>query len=765
MRVAARAGRRIPLAPPEGWLTLGLVLLLVVSFAWALDDALLVLGRDELTDFLVWTAVGGVLVAFAGAVVGWGRWRTYAIGAVLAALLTPLIVGWVLIPEGASPGVLFRATAEATVAAWDDLIVADRLSTPEYGHHLLVLGLIVWASAMFASFATFGHRRPLNAILLIGVLLVANMSLTLRDQLVYLVLFSLAALFLLIRFHTFDEQSDWMRRRIGDPSVLSGLYLRGGTIFISVAVLGSLLLTNVAASAPLAGTWNDLGGRVIEWSQFLERYLPVSGSGRSIGPSFGATANIRGVWTSNGDVALTWRPAAPLDDPPYLAAAIYDVFELDGWRIGETVSIDRAPDESLLDGTGDQLEPAGRVEITVTIDPALSRSLLFTPEMPLRIDQDATVRLIGDGGFLAQLERSTSDSPYTITALVPAPEGDGGPTENRLRAAGTDYPAEILERYGAATVPAGTFETPESRALLADIAGRAADNPYDLAAEMVRTLQDPGRFVYDADVRDMDCANLSVVDCFARFQRGYCEYYATSMTMMLRELGIPARFVEGFLAGERDPGTGEYTVINADSHAWVQVWFPGYGWIDFDPTGGGRSALSPLPSGEPVESASPTPAASASQVVRPDETPRDIDEPGGSVVGGPTDTGSSLGGFVLVAILLAVAVGSLALVAWRRGPRGPVTADGAYGMVTRFASWFGFAPRPNQTVYEYAGSIAELLPDSRAELAVVADAKVEVAYGARRLPEERLAGLRQAQRRLRTSLLRLAFRRDGRRRR
>jgi uncharacterized protein DUF4129 len=107
-------------------------------------------------------------------------------------------------------------------------------------------------------------------------------------------------------------------------------------------------------------------------------------------------------------------------------------------------------------------------------------------------------------------------------------------------------------------------------------------------------------------------------------------------------------------------------------------------------------------------------------------------------------------------------VGAIAFVAWRRGPRGPVTADGAYGMVTRMATRLGFGPRPNQTVYEYAGTLGELLPDARPELQTVAAAKVEVAYGGRKLGVDRLLPLREAQRRLRTSLLRLALRRDAR---
>ena len=88
---------------------------------------------------------------------------------------------------------------------------------------------------------------------MLGLLLIGNMSLTRNDQLIYLVVFSLASLFLLIRFHTFDEQADWLRRRIGDPAAISGMYLRGGSVFIGIAVVGSLLLTRVAASDPLAG--------------------------------------------------------------------------------------------------------------------------------------------------------------------------------------------------------------------------------------------------------------------------------------------------------------------------------------------------------------------------------------------------------------------------------------------------------------------------------------------------------------------------------
>ena len=752
---------RLSLVPAQGWFAVVLVAALCLSLAWSLDDAVLVLGDGDVTDFLFWAALGGVAIGVFGPTVGWGRWTTHLIGAVFAVLLTTLLVGWVLIPDGAALGALFGATADSVVTAWSDLIVQRRLSTFEYGHHLLVVGLIVWGSSQFASYAAFGHRRPLNAVVAIGLLLLANMSLTVRDQLLYLVIFSVAALFLLVRFHTFDEQSDWLRRRIGDPSAISGLYLRGGTVFIAAAVVGSLLLTNVAASAPLAGAWTDMGGRLLEWSRAIEPFLPSSGSGRSIGPSFGQNARITGSWTTNNDPFLTVEMSAEEDDFPYLAAVVYHTFDRTGWRRSEPGTLQRGPGDELLADTADRVSLDGRRPLVITITPQAPRSEVFTPTMPFSVDRSAGVMLIGEGGYFEGLRRESSDAPYTVTALVPTTEDEGGPTESRLRGTGTDYPAEIMALYGPDTVADDALGD-ASFALLAEIrtvAGAQA-TPYDLAATTRDLLRDPARFEYDTDVRDHDCSDISIVECFARIKRGYCEYYASTMAVLLREMGVPTRLVEGFLPGDGKDGTGVSVVRNSDSHAWVQVYFPGYGWIDFDPTGS-VARLAPLPSGRPEASASAG-ASRSPGFLRPQETlPRD--QPGaGGLTDGPSPPGST-GPLIAVSILLAVVVAAIAAVAWQRGPRGPVSADGTYGSVTRLASRLGFAPRPNQTVYEYAGALGDMVPTIRPELQTVAHAKVEVAYGGRVLGADRMRALREAHRRLRVGLLRLLVRRARRR--
>jgi hypothetical protein len=112
-------------------------------------------------------------------------------------------------------------------------------------------------------------------------------------------------------------------------------------------------------------------------------------------------------------------------------------------------------------------------------------------------------------------------------------------------------------------------------------------------------------------------------------------------------------------------------------------------------------------------------------------------------------------GVLVVGLLLAL------FVAWRRRPRAPDEPDAVYRSVVRLASRLGYRPRPTQTVYEYTGMLAEVVPNARDSLGVVAMATVEVTYGRRRLGAERLSTLAAAQRAVRGAFLRLVIRIPG----
>ena len=131
---------------------------------------------------------------------------------------------------------------------------------------------------------------------MVGLGLVANMSLTVRDQLNYLVVYSLAALFLLIRFHAYDERILWIRHRIGDAAALGGLYLRGGTVFVGSAIVIAMILTTAASSKPLAPLWKGVDQRLIDVGREFQRIFPGGGQGTRITVvEFAGTATITGV--------------------------------------------------------------------------------------------------------------------------------------------------------------------------------------------------------------------------------------------------------------------------------------------------------------------------------------------------------------------------------------------------------------------------------------------------------------------------------------
>ena len=757
--------RRIPLAPAEGWLTVGLVGLLCVTMAWSIDDVAPILARGDFTDMLAPMAIAGMLAGLIGAKVGWGRWLTYLVGVVFAALIVPLVVGSILLDGGGTLAEAYRETATSLVNAATDLVVLDLPLTNEYGHYLLVLGLLVWGTAMFASYTTFGHRRPLNAIVFVGLILLVNMSLTTRDQLVYLVLFSLASLFLLIRYHVLEEQAEWFRRRIGDPASISGVYLRGGTLFIAVAIGGSLLLTNVASSDPLRGAWGGLSSGLIELSRSFQKYLPTGENSRSFGADFDPSGSrISGRWQPDSSLEVTIQLPPDEHRKFYWRAVTYDQFALNGWKPSKGDSVLRNPGEALLEGSADapKRDVTSPVQFTVTPGRYTGR-LILSPLTPSVIDQPATVSLVGEGPFLGSIERD-GNGPYTGTALVPILGNEPGQlNEANLRAAGNDYHSVATSIYLAVpedAMPAGG----KAEQLYDDLVKEAPSlTPYDFATFLVRRFQATGQDRLFTTTRM--CSTCSRVR--ARTSR---RSNASPHTGRGTVSTTPPRWSSSCARrGSRHgswrascPASGPRTARSRSTTARA--------------TSGSRSTSRATAGCRSIRPGAAFPSSSRSRPVRRSTARRSRrsaappSRPGDRGINEPSDGGAGVvnrnspaGPLIGMAVLLAIIVGALAFIAWQRGPRGGTSADHAYRTVTRLASRFGFGPRPTQTVYEFSGSLGEVLPIARPELEMVARAKVETSYGRGVLADDRLHALRDAERRLKLNLLRLAFRRRSRR--
>jgi transglutaminase-like putative cysteine protease len=157
---------------------------------------------------------------------------------------------------------------------------------------------------------------------------------------------------------------------------------------------------------------------------------------------------------------------------------------------------------------------------------------------------------------------------YTVQSQVPQY------TREQLRRSGTDYPSEIESTY--TQLPSSTSERLRVRS--AEVAG-GYDNPYDKAVAVRDHLQANKTYSLDVQRPSGDIADRFLFEMDA----GYCTYYATTMVVMLRSQGVPARFVTGYTPGEQ-VGDDRYVVRGLDSHAWVEVYFDDVGWVRFDPT-------------------------------------------------------------------------------------------------------------------------------------------------------------------------------------
>ncbi len=764
-RHAAQA-MRIPLAPEEGWLTVLLLAIMAASVAWSIDDARWLFGQSDLTPFLLPASLAGTAYGFIAAKVGWPRRIALPVGAALAALILPVMVGGVLAP-GASFAGQYRATAASVVQAFVDVVRLGHATTPQYGHWLLVFAVLAWATGQFATYTTLHHRRAINAVLLAGGVLVTNMCLTTFDQFPDLVVFSVAGLLLLIRMHAAEERSTWISHQVWRAGTIDTPYLRGGLLFVALIVTGSVLLTATASSAPLAGLFVDVNNWLIDVGRQYAGVLPPGQASRIAGSSFPTTLTIGRVWQT--DAAPVLRIQVPGSGEYHWRVIAYDRFTGSGWTQTSTASQAVPAGTKVLAGTTEgSLPTQDRQTVSFQVTP-LDATLqdVVSPDTPLTVNQQTrlTAILQADQTFFASLGLDTV-APYAVTASVPQidPSGVKGLTANELRAAGTDYPAALEQVY--TEILPDTVGSPTRLLLNTILEGSKATDPYDIAREIESYLRDPAHFTYQTNVASVDCGGLSVVDCFVKSRVGYCEYYASLMTMMLRVEQIPARMVEGYLPTTPD-ANGVETITRDQAHAWVEAYFPGYGWIEFDPTGGNQAFTTPLPAGPPVPSATRTTAPSTSPGAGGNAPNRRFGDqptraPGSSTPGSGADQATRIG-LIGGALLLFALVLGMATWAYRRRQRTLPTPDGVYRGVTGWARRLGYGQRPTQTVFEYMGALGDLVPLARPELEVVAAAKVEVAYGRRELPVERLRLLRVAQSRLRLSLLRLLLRRPRRR--
>ena len=748
------------LRPREGWTSMALLIVMLGTLVWSLQRAAWVSHMEYLLPLAVVAALLGALLGLTRLSVA----VTLPTSAIVGAAFVLWTIGGEYFPELDQGGRLILLRGDAL--DWTRIVV-DGGFAPQLSPYALGLGVLMWVTAFMAAYALYRHHRVLDTILLVGVALIANMSATFTDLFLYLVLFSLAALLLWLRIALVNREENWRLRRLKENLDVPGQIVRSGIGFIVGSIALAWILTTVAVAAPLTSVWSNLDGL---WSdmrnQFEGAFGGLAGTDSRIqGTSFGSSFRVHGSWSSSDGEVMTVGARRAY----YMQTITYDIYTGHGWSSSE------GPNRRVA--AGDRIFPAYTPErplapsafeietVTVQVQRDVGRNV-FTPGYPttafapLLVHEPNGLPLMGalQSGVVLQEGKG-----YQITAAISTA------TEAMLAGAGTAYPPEIEKTYtGTKGVTQRTAD--EARRV---VTAAGATDPYHEARALANYLRTDPRFTYRTVAALPSDPNRDLVDFFLfdpLGQVGYCEYFATTMAVMARTLGLPARVAVGYAPGERVKD-GVYQYRERNAHAWAEIYFPGYGWQNFEAT----------------KSIAPVVRVAGVGVVPPVSPPPGGNfDPGKGFLEGknlgevstlpsfePVDGGFAPGDqrpadesrinnawFVIALLVLLIGFVAWRLLRGRRRFRFLAPGDRQWQRLAFAADRAGVAQRAWETPYEYAGWLEEQIPQRRIEIHDIADGKVWQSYSGHSISSEVIARLERAWGRLQLPLLWLALRKE-----
>ncbi|WP_284014845.1 transglutaminase TgpA family protein [Halobaculum litoreum] len=248
--------------------------------------------------------------------------------------------------------------------------------------------------------------------------------------------------------------------------------------------------------------------------------------------------------------------------PTYWRTGAFDAYTGQGWaRTGESQSSDGTVDTA---GLRDE-----RIDYRVTLQK--DAAAVPTAWQPARVSLPTDSLYELPGRSLASADGLPSGTTYTGVSYAPPDD------PAVLASAGRDYPSSVADRYATLS----ENRSSDRVAAFTDELTANASSPYETAVTVERWLEANRDYSLNSS-HDAEAGTVTEQFLF-EMETGYCEYFATAMTVMLRTQDVPARYVVGYSAGQ-PTGDGEYTVRAMNAHAWVEVYFPDVGWVRFDPT-------------------------------------------------------------------------------------------------------------------------------------------------------------------------------------
>jgi transglutaminase-like putative cysteine protease len=474
---------------------------------------------------------------------------------------------------------------------------------------LFLMAILFWVLALHAGYTLTRYGNAWRVITPLGL---ATFIIHTFDPLLirrswYLAFYLFFSLLLLARLVYLSKKQQWKMSRTHLPPDVGFDMNRFAVMITILLVLFAWTVPVLAESLqPAADIWQTT---IRPWQTLKDRFSFAFASLRA---SVGLVSDYYGdsLFLGRGNT-LSDRIIFEVETGSfsfvgsrfYWRAQTYDEYQDNQWQNNITGSREFTPDSLELAIPGKE----ARLSAGFTIRPYDAFSTLIVIPQPLWVSRPAEVFAESNPDGTVDVTSIKTDNyirpgeQYSVRASL------ASITITEMRGGGTEYPQWVIDRY----LQLPTDITPRTHELARRIA-EGYDNPYDIADAVTNYLRE--NIEYSDTITD-SLPDQERIDWFLfDFRKGFCNYYATAEVVMLRSLGIPARIAVGYAQGERQgeivevllPG-GEgsipdtsiydqvtYTVRQKDAHAWPEVFFPGIGWIEFEPTANQEPLTRPL---------------------------------------------------------------------------------------------------------------------------------------------------------------------------
>lgn len=562
--------------PAEGWL---LLFLLIAACIVLLVQIVVIQWVPEV--HVVWIALLAFFLSYVLAQRYTNRYLAWAILLAYGLLLNTLWLGR-LWPPLSTMAAGWEISSDYVQQNW--ALFIDRMSgwltavvRGQQSQETIVfafgLGLLAWLTIAFATWSIFRQGRPLVAIVIMVTALAIN-SYFGQTPMVYIVIFIGLSILIMASNYLTNLENHWERKGVDYSAEFRfDLLIYSGAIALVLMTIAFLLpsikidiLYRKFLDRPAIHQIED----ALEQA-FAGVRSPVSGRGGTelvAVPSGGQLPRsflIGGAPELYETVVMTATVEGEIPSPSHWRGSSFDIYTGFGWAISEERQ------ETVLSGEPIPLLENQANNMLQQSVHWIQGTLLthYTIGQASRFDQEVITFWRGTDD-LSRVRGS--GNTYTAESLASV----ASPTQ--LRSSRQEQvPLEIMARYTSLpeTVPDRVHE------LARQVAGEpTAREPFDQAKAIESFLR---QYPYSLDI-EAPLSGVDPVDYFLfESQTGYCDYYASAMVVMARSVGLPARLVIGYLAQPADTA-GVQTIRQINAHSWAEIYFAGFGWVEFEPT-------------------------------------------------------------------------------------------------------------------------------------------------------------------------------------